>query len=264
MTKIKIISMDFDGTLLTSQKTITDRTKKCIQNLQSKSYIIIGITARNLLSVKNVLDVNLFDYIILNNGSDIYYVKEDKVESISQIKNDIIKEIYNLCDKKASQIDFCGSHKYFIKTNNKSDDRPFIKYISNLDEVDNSVSRMNVFFDNLDELEDNRKVIENISSNINVIKMLNTDNNDSRIWLTINPKEANKLETLKKLCDYLKCTIDEVVFFGDGENDLILIENAGIGVAMDNAIESVKEKASFITLSNDNDGVAEYLENNLL
>ena len=123
---------------------------------------------------------------------------------------------------------------------------------------------MNVFFDNLDELEDNRKVIENISSNINVIKMLNTDNNDSRIWLTINPKEANKLETLKKLCDYLKCTIDEVVFFGDGENDLILIENAGIGVAMDNAIESVKEKASFITLSNDNDGVAEYLENNLL
>ena len=54
------------------------------------------------------------------------------------------------------------------------------------------------------------------------------------------------------------------VFFGDGENDLILIENAGIGVAMDNAIESVKEEASFITLSNDNDGVAEYLENNLL
>ena len=264
MTKVKIISMDFDGTLLTSQKKITDRTKKCIQNLQSKSYIIMGITARNLLSVKNVLDVNLFDYIILNNGSDIYYVKEDKVESISQIENDIVKEIYNLCDKKASQIDFCGSHKYFIKTNNKSDDIPFIKYINNLDEVDNSVSRINVFFNNLEELEDNREIIENISSNINVIKMLNTDKNDSRIWLTINPKKANKLETLKKLCDSLKCTIDEVVFFGDGENDLILIENAGIGVAMDNAIESVKEKASFITLSNDNDGVAEYLENNLL
>ena len=68
---------------------------------------------------------------------------------------------------------------------------------------------------------------------------------------------------IEKICKNLKYTIDEVVFFGDGENDLVLIENVGIGVAMDNAINIVKEKAKFGTLSNDSDGIAEYLENNL-
>ena len=79
MKKIKIISMDFDGTLLTSDKKISDRTKACLIELKRKSYFIIGVTARNLTSVKNILDVNLFDYIILNNGSDIYYVENDKI-----------------------------------------------------------------------------------------------------------------------------------------------------------------------------------------
>ena len=69
MKNIRIVSMDFDGTLLTSNKKISDRTRKCLIEFKNKSYFIIGVTARNLLSVKNILDVSLFDYIILNNGS---------------------------------------------------------------------------------------------------------------------------------------------------------------------------------------------------
>ena len=86
---------------------------------------------------------------------------------------------------------------------------------------------------------------------------------NSKRWLTINVANVNKLNTLKKICDDIKCSINEVIFFGDGENDLILIENAGIGIAMGNAIDIVKERATYVTLSNDNDGIAEYLENNL-
>lgn len=143
----KIISMDFDGTLLTSDKMVSDRTRKCLINLKDKSYIIIGVTARNLLSVKGVLDVSLFDYIILNNGSDIYYVKEDKIESVSYIERDVVLKIYNLFDSKSSQIDFCTPYKYLIKTKEKNDNRPVVKYIDGLDEVDDSISRMNIFFE---------------------------------------------------------------------------------------------------------------------
>ena len=87
--------MDFDGTLLTSNKKISDRTRKCLIEFKNKSYFIIGVTARNLLSVKNILDVSLFDYIILNNGSDIYYVGNDKVENVSNITKETAKKIYN-------------------------------------------------------------------------------------------------------------------------------------------------------------------------
>ena len=110
---------------------------------------------------------------------------------------------------------------------------------------------MNVFFENDNDLEYSRKLIENKFENVNVVKMIDTDKANSRMWLTINPKSVNKLSTLEKICNNLKYTIDEVVFFGDGENDLVLIENVGIGVAMDNAIKVVKDKASYVTLSND-------------
>ena len=263
MKEIKIIAMDFDGTLLTSSKTITDRTRECLINLYNKHYIIIGVTARNLLSVKGVLDVNLFDYIILNNGSDVYYVKEDRIENISSIESESVEKIYNLFKNCSYQIDFCTSYKYLIKTKNKSDNSPVVKYIDGLGDVDSSVSRMNVFFENEKDLEENRDLLEKEFNDINVVKMLDTDNKNSRVWLTINPKNANKLTTLKKICNDLNSTIEEVIFFGDGENDLVLIENAGIGVAMENAIDIVKEKADFVTLSNDNDGIVEYLEKNM-
>ena len=255
--------MDFDGTLLTSDKKVPDRTRKCLVNLKNKSYKIIGITARNLLSVKSVVDINLFDYIILNNGSDIYYVSEDRIVNVSNIDIEIVKKIFDLFKNKSSQIDFCTPYKYLIKSNIMSDDREFIKYINSFDEVNDSVSRMNVFFDNNKDIEENRNLIINTFDNVNVVKMIDTDKENSKMWLTINPKNANKLNTLKKICDEINCSIDEVIFFGDGENDLILIENAGISVAMGNAIDIVKEKAKYITLSNDNDGIAEYLENKL-
>lgn len=263
MKKFKIISMDFDGTLLTSDKRITERTRKCLANFKNKLYIIIGVTARNLLSVKNIIDINLFDYIILNNGSDIYYVKEDRIENVSCIDNETAIELFKLYDKKSCQIDFCTSYKYLIKAKEKGDERPFIKYINGFDDIDGSISRMNIFFDSTKDLEENRLLIEKSFGNVNVVSMIDTDKANSRIWLTINPKSVNKLSTLKIICDDIKCSIEQVIFFGDGENDLVLIENVGLGIAMENAINIVKEKADFVTLSNDNDGIAEYLENNL-
>ena len=234
---IKIISMDFDGTLLTSNKRISNKTRNSLIKYKNKSYKIIGITARNLMSVNNILDTSIFDYIIINNGSDIYYVNEDKIDNISSI------------DKETANI--------------KDDNRSFVNYINELDEINNPISRINIFFETTKELEENKKLIENTFNNITVVKMLDTDNPNTKLWLTINPKGINKLNALNKVCDILKCNLDEVIFFGDGENDLILIENVGIGVAMANAIDIVKEKASYITLSNDNDGIAEYLEKNI-
>lgn len=263
MRNIKIISMDFDGTLLTSNKTISDRTRACLIKMRSRSYIIIGVTARTLLSVKDILDVSLFDYIILNNGSDIYYVKDNKIENVSSIEIETAKKLFNIYDNKTNQIDFCTPYKYLIKAKKKSDNRSIVRYIDGLNDVNESISRMNIFFENNKELEENRYIIEKNFDNISVVKMIDTDIENSHMWLTINPKSVNKLSTLKKICNDLNQSIGEVIFFGDGENDLVLIENAGIGVAMKNAIDIVKEKADFVTLSNDNDGIAEYLENNM-
>ena len=65
--------------------------------------------------------------------------------------------------------------------------------------------------------------------------MNDTDQKNSRLWLTINPKGVNKLETLQLLCKNLKTNTNKVVFFGDGENDIKAGINAGCKTALLNA-----------------------------
>ena len=86
-----VIATDLDGTLLTSNKKVTEKTKKVLTILKSKGFFILGITARNLSSVKGVVDINLFDYLILNNGSDIYDINRNTSRNINHINKDIIK-----------------------------------------------------------------------------------------------------------------------------------------------------------------------------
>ena len=94
--------------------------------------------------------------------------------------------------------------------------------------------------------------------------MLHTDNTKGKRWLSINPKNVNKFKTLEKLCLDLNVNMEEVIFFGDGTNDLPLIGKAGLGVAMGNALNEVKEQAKETTLSNDENGIAYFLKKRIL
>lgn len=108
-----------------------------------------------------------------------------------------------------------------------------------------------------------KEIIKNYK-NVNVTNMSNTDQLNSKFWLIINPNGINKLKTLELLCDDLKTIPNKVIIFGDGENDLPIIKGVGLGIAMKNAESIVKENADDITLSNDKEGVANYLEKYLI
>ena len=125
--KYKIISMDFDGTLLTSDKKVSDKNKKILLNFKKENYIIVGITARNLSSVKNVCDINMFNYLILNNGAYIYDVENNKTSIISNIDKSTAIEITNYFEKDAYQIDYCSLNKYYVYKNEDIDNRTFFK-----------------------------------------------------------------------------------------------------------------------------------------
>jgi hydroxymethylpyrimidine pyrophosphatase-like HAD family hydrolase len=79
-------------------------------------------------------------------------------------------------------------------------------------------------------------------------------------FLEIMPQNINKAFTLQKLLDRLGIDKSEVIACGDGYNDLSLIEFAGLGVAMGNAVDEVKAKAQFITSTNDENGIVKVLE----
>ncbi|MFS1192878.1 HAD-IIB family hydrolase, partial [Enterococcus lactis] len=83
-------------------------------------------------------------------------------------------------------------------------------------------------------------------------------------YYEIMNKNASKGNALAKLADHLGLNKDEVMAIGDNENDLSMIDYAGIGVAMGNATENVKTIADVHTTSNDEDGVAQIIEKMVL
>ena len=83
-------------------------------------------------------------------------------------------------------------------------------------------------------------------------------------FLEFNPLEANKGDSLRNLAEVLAIKQEEIMAFGDQENDLPMIEWAGMGVAMGNAVLSVKEAANYVTATNDEEGICQAVDHLVL
>ncbi len=256
--KYKIIAMDFDGTLLNDQKQITNKTRESLKKYKDYGYIIVGVTARNLGSVKNVCDdLTLFDYLILNNGGYIYNIEKDHGEYQGIVQREDIKNITEQMKELSRQIDYCASSVYYLYLTNEEENE-FIKIIHNIAEIKEKIIRMNVFLRNQENIEYYKDYINNRFQNIDCFIM--QDSNDDKKWLVLNPKGINKKTCLEKLGKNLDIKLEEMIFFGDSLNDIELISSVGLGVAMGNALAEIKSCSKEITKDNNNDGIAYFLE----
>ena len=112
-----------------------------------------------------------------------------------------------------------------------------------------SVQKIQMFFKDMDERERAWRELIELFPGMSVTSSIVNN-------VEINEKSANKGEALRFLCEHLGVDVSESMAFGDGSNDRSMIEAAGIGVAMANADESLRDIADCITDTNDNDGVA--------
>ena len=254
----KLISTDFDGTLLNDDVKVPKENIDYFNKAKRKGIKIVGVTGRALESAKNVLDINIFDYLILNNGSNIYDVKNKRIIYENSIPLKTIKEITNFMEDKTNQYIYCTYSNYFVFKNYKDQKLPFIREIKDLNELNLPISKMSIYLKDQTNIYDDLNLISNYFTSVRSIVM--QDSGKDNKWIVITPDDLNKLESLKKLGTILKISLEEMVFFGDGLNDLEVIEGVGLGVAMGNALESVKERAKDITISNNEAGVAHYIK----
>lgn len=259
--KYKIVATDLDGTLLTSDKSITKKTIKEIERIRKLGYIVVAVTARNMGSIKNVCDIEIFDYLILNNGVNIVDVRNNKIESLSYISKEVYKQITDDVKNDSIEIDYSSLNYYYVLDNKKTTMGIVRKPIYNIDDIKEEVSRMNVFFEGEVLLKKYKKELSLKYEDINVFEM--QDANIKYRWLVLNPSKINKASTLKYLAKKLNIEMNEVIFFGDSLNDIEVIKSVGLGVAMKNAVEEVKLIAKEETASNDDEGVSKFLFNNL-
>jgi Cof subfamily protein (haloacid dehalogenase superfamily) len=121
-------------------------------------------------------------------------------------------------------------------------------------EPEGGIQKVMLFSRNDDpEAKELRAIEKAMAERFPEIKITSSTWND----LEFNNPSAHKGSSLARFAEHLGFGLENCMSFGDGRNDLTMIEAAGIGVAMENAVEEVKAAADYITKSNDEDGVAE-------
>lgn len=272
---IQAIFLDLDGTLLNESKIISQKNISTLNRLSSKGVKIIISTGRNYTGTLPVLKgTNFTDYIITSNGAAVYDTDTDRPMITDFMSNSLAISLAESLDLDNIMFDLFVNGEAYMEEKNIE----FLKYVDMPDKIRKFIRSNRIIVPSIMEyLISSKKDIEKVTINfktlpdgtifkrtetINIIKsfpnlscVTGGSNN-----VEVTSSEATKGHAMRKLTGLLNIPLSDTLAIGDSENDLHIIETAGIGVAMDNADDMVKSAADFVTLSNEEDGVSYALE----
>lgn len=270
--KIKMIGFDLDGTLLTTNKRLTEYTKEVLDEAIGRGIIVLPVTGRPLSGLpKELRDYEGMHYAITSNGAraveDGKTIHENllSVEKARKILDifedyDTLREIY-YDGQGYAQRDFLDNIEKYLQN------PAMAQYISStrlpVDDIrtkfeaeNRSVDKIQGIFCKPGEKEAAWKRIEALGD----VEVTGAMSNN----IEVNAGGVHKGITLLWLAKRLGIRSEEVMAFGDGSNDVKMIQAVGIGVAMSNGIPQIIESADIIAPSNDEDGVAKIMKKYVL
>ena len=271
---VKIIALDLDGTLLDSRKRLSRGNAEALAFAASKGALVVPTTGRFFgMMPESVRDLPFVRYAITINGAQVFdretgeaivrdeIALERAIEIMELLDGfDVVYDCYrgnwgwmtaSLQDRAAAY----ATNEHYLKMV-----REFRNPVEDLkahlrgSAAEGDVQKIMLFSRNDDPgAEELRAVEREMAAKFPEIKVTSSTWNN----LELNIASAHKGNALAKFAAHLGCTLGECMACGDGMNDFTMVEAAGIGVAMANAVEDVKRIADFIAKSNDEDGVAE-------
>lgn len=248
-TMFRCIVTDLDGTLLTSDKKITEDTKQIIKEYQKNNYLFVVATGRYFEGARKLFDSNFHpDYLITNNGAHIYDYRKDKFIYHNYIDEKIIRSIVEKYISLADQITLLGEKQYIQITEEFLNEDKILSDVSTLAiHCKKGINKNEVVM----QLQQSFPHLKSYLMNHSVV---NYD------WIEIEPSTVNKGSAIKKVFDIEKIIYQDSICFGDGANDLSMFHVCGKKIAMANAVEILKKYADNITLTNDEEGIEQYLK----
>ncbi len=272
---IRLIAFDLDGTLLDDRKDIPADNISALNAAAEKNILIVPASGRIYRFMPEPVRTQLAArYFITTNGGEVYDAGEDEVLCSAQIPLaralqvfdhmqtlDVLYDCYtdNMRHTEASFAEKADDyfteplmnamlHTYILRTRQDTADlRAF------LTARNGPVQKMQMYFQDPEERLRQLRILPQLFPDLVISTSL--PNN-----IEINSAEATKGQALAALCRRLGLYPSEVMAFGDGLNDLDMMQFAGISVAMENADPLIKENASYVTASNNDAGIARALE----
>ena len=279
MKDIKLVALDLDGTLFDNSSHISERNLTAIRSITDKGIHVVISTGRPFEGIPfDQIKGTGINYAITANGSGIYEISTGKCLYENAMDEELVTPILNFLLKRDIHMDaFIGGKGYTpvqcVETAQKLTVPSSIKnyIITTRTRLDNilqfihenqlKVQKMTLnFYPAADgTLIDRETVRKFLVSNPSITTVCGGYNN-----LEFTRADANKGVGLRKLAEILGVNPDATMAIGDTENDLAIIEAAGIGVAMGNATDAVKARADYVTTTNTKDGVAAAIEHFIL
>lgn len=269
---IKLIAIDLDGTLLDSKRELSKENKKAIQFAKEKGVQVVLCTGRPLKAMTHLLEeadlMGEEDIAITYNGGLIQKSKTGEIIHEMTHNREENLDIYRLGQELNLPVNFIDFN--YIYEPPYPENVPSI-YTKSHPKVPkkNALSVKAIDLENLEENFKSYKIVmsrpaEELDAAIpNIPAAYHERYNifkSQDFILEVLPKKVDKGFSMRLLGEMLGLEKEEIMGIGDQENDLSLVENAGLGIAMGNAIEKVKDAADYITCSNDENGVAHVIE----
>lgn len=265
---IKLIATDLDGTFVDDQKQFLDENVQAFAECAEKGIHIVPATGRTIIGIPDeIRNLPGVRYAITSNGASVVDLKSGEVISSCEMSTETVIKIMELARDSEDDIMYDAYVKGIGYTRQDFWDN-LLRYVPNpaiLDLVrktrkavpDNieyiknagvNVEKINLFF----ITEEARVRMRNVLADIPGIVVSSSLSNN----LEINAVGADKGGALLRLAEQLGIYQEETMAFGDGENDISMLRMAGFGVAMENSGDNVKTAADYVTVTNNEAGVA--------
>lgn len=243
----KAVVLDLDGTLLRSDKTVSEKTLSVLDECKKRGIIVVVATARFWFKAEPFLDIIQPDYALLADGTMIFHNGEliHGFPMDSDTSKNLVKELMNIEDGKDFVV---GTGKMLLCSAEGIDEpwRQTYDFSSGFHQPSYKIASV------MNSYEEAKKLADKFECRLYSYRGENL--------YAFTHKESGKYQAVCALGELLNIDLQDIIAFGDDENDYEILKYCGKGVAVANAIPMIKEIADEITDSNDNDGVAKYLE----
>lgn len=260
----RAIALDLDGTLTNHDKVVTPRTRQALLLAESKGAIIILASGRPTYGIVPVAECLELEkrggYILSYNGGNIVNAKTGEKLFSQFLPDAVIPILYKYAkEKNHALLGYAGNEiitempdDQYVKEESRINKMNIRKVDNLLDALEPHPTKLLMTGDPTDMIKAEEELVEILGEKMDIFR-------SAPFFLELVPKGIDKAQSLLRLLSKINLTPADLMAFGDGYNDLSMLKLAGVGVAMANAAPEVRANADYVTLSNEEDGVAEAL-----
>lgn len=272
MTNYKIVASDLDGTLFLPDMTISEENEAAIKELSDMGIYFVPSSGRTFTEIpKNVREHPLVRYIIFADGAGVYDKQQESVVVSKYIPHDSLIKLLDILSEYQTILTLrTGGRSYVDATRNNDEEyakhRMSVYYRDFVYDTNNPIDNFDVFCRSLESAEMIAPFFADDDEMAECKRRLEAEGDyivasSERYNLEIFSVNAGKGNTLLALADSLEIPHCETIGVGDTTNDMNLIQSAGLGLAMSNAYQELKDVADAVICSNTEHAIKYILEN---